>query len=94
MTSIKLLTLYTTFLTSRKLLTSFARLFVYYFKPVHIMFAITVTTSRMCMKTEVVSVAVGWLVNQEVSHGGVMTDSQSMLKKIEKHFLWRMKLLG
>lgn len=55
-----------------------------------------VTTFNIRMEMETVSLASGLLVDQEVFHGGVMTHSQGMLKKIEKNFLQRqwMNLLG
>lgn len=46
--------------------------------------AAAVTTSSVVLETE--AVAVGWLVDQDLSHGVVM-DSQSTLRKIEKIFI-------
>lgn len=38
------------------------------------------------VENEAVSAALEWLVDQEVSHGLAVWDSQSMIKKIEKTF--------
>jgi ribonuclease HI len=45
------------------------------------------TTSSMRMEIEAVTAAIAWLVERSTSHAVIVTDSQSMLRKIEKDML-------